>query len=287
VYPNPGRRYGRVDSDVKVYLEGHLPQGQDRARLRLVWEVLDVRGRRLMLLLDSLAATQDFDRAQVLRLQALKAGRYHLRLAVEAPGGARRSVQGDFDMAWAPGAVLDRNVVALTDEARVLFVNEELDKFLDLSPGEQENYWNEYWNDINQSPDAPEGDARLEFESRIQYANENFGGKEAGMLTDRGRIFVRYGPPDELTQSVMPVGGESLTDLGDQIGLEGSLGADLLKKQGASGAGDTRPYEIWDYDLHDRTIFGKHSHPRSGPRIRFVFVDELGLGDYVLKYSSE
>ena len=48
----------------------------------------------------------------------LPAGRYRLRLSLLPPAGAASRREAIFDMAWAPGAVLDRSIVAVVDEAR-------------------------------------------------------------------------------------------------------------------------------------------------------------------------
>ena len=57
---------------------------------------------------------------------------------------------------------------------------------------------------------------------------------------------------------------------------------------GGRAVGDTRAYEIWDYDIKSRLVFGiKRRGARLGSRMRFVFVDDTGVGNYFLKYSSE
>lgn len=289
VYPNPGRRYGRDGSDVMVYFEGHLPAGVPAAELRLAWEVLDRRGTRLRLLADTLDAPHDFDRAQTLRVGGLPAGSYRLRLTVRIEGGPSRMVESTFDMTWASASGLDRSIVALVDEASLALTDSELDDFEQMSPGEQERFWNEYWNKPRSEPGFEDFNALSEFEHRIQAANSVYGGNERGMFTDRGRMLVRYGLPDEVRQQVMPGNGSTLTDIGGNIPLEqDSRKGDVLRQPGGRAVGDTRAYEIWDYDIKARLIFGTKRHgARLGSRMRFVFVDETGVGNYRLKYSSE
>jgi GWxTD domain-containing protein len=289
VYPNPGRRYGTSGTDLRVFLTGRLPAGTPADTLRMIWEIFDSRGARRMLWADTLRAVPDFDRAEVLRLGSLPAGRYRLRLTARPAAGPARLVEGGFDMAWASGAALERSIVDRGDMAQLLLGDEDLDRFEDMTAGEQESFWNEYWTRRRNSPESAMGDPLAEFEYRVQQANRTFGGNEKGLFTDRGRIFVRYGAADEVRQRVMPVGGESLSDLGSDLALEGdAVRGETLRQMGAQGRGDSRSYEIWDYDLHGRMIFGTRARQaRHGSHMRFIFVDETGVGNYVLKYSSE
>ena len=44
----------------------------------------------------------------------------------------------------------------------------------------------------------------------IAYVNAHYSDTEKGIFTDRGRIYVRYGEPDDMTVEVMPMGTSSL-----------------------------------------------------------------------------
>ncbi len=71
---------------------------------------------------------------------------------------------------------------------KYLVSEKEYKKFLSYSAEGQEAYLSNFWKQNNYE----------EFESRIEYANEFFSiGPKKGMDTDRGRIYIKYGPPDE------------------------------------------------------------------------------------------
>lgn len=97
----------------------------------------------------------------------------------------------------------------------------------------------------------PENDFKKEHYRRIAYVNERFGTKIAGWKTDRGRIYIQYGPPDEIESH--PSGGK-YTRPPDEGGGETS----------------TYPFEQWMY----RYIEGM------GKNIIMEFVDKDGTGDY-------
>lgn len=74
----------------------------------------------------------------------------------------------------------------------------------------RENYLRQYWRDRDQTPGTPANEVRLELIRRFQYANERFSTNEAhdnGWLSDRGRIYMRYGEPTQKTTRYAPVVG--------------------------------------------------------------------------------
>jgi GWxTD domain-containing protein len=56
----------------------------------------------------------------------------------------------------------------------------------------------EYWNARNPDPTATVNRVREEYLSRVSHANQQFGfGFREGWRSDRGRVYIIYGPPDE------------------------------------------------------------------------------------------
>ena len=70
------------------------------------------------------------------------------------------------------------------------------------SDEEREQFIDSFWRRRDTSPETEENEYRREYYSRVAFANENFNfGKTAGRLTDRGRIYVLYGKPDDVQKS--------------------------------------------------------------------------------------
>jgi GWxTD domain-containing protein len=62
---------------------------------------------------------------------------------------------------------------------------------------ERDNFIEQFWLRRDPTPDTVENEFRDEYYMRILYANEHFSTKERpGWKTDRGKIYVKYGPPD-------------------------------------------------------------------------------------------
>ena len=66
--------------------------------------------------------------------------------------------------------------------------------------GEQkEQLFEDYWRRHNPTPDAKENPLFAEYYDRVEYANEHFGFvKTMGWQTDRGRVYIIYGKPDDI-----------------------------------------------------------------------------------------
>jgi len=79
----------------------------------------------------------------------------------------------------------------ITDEERSAFVRLQTDE-------EREQFIENFWLRRDPSPDTVENEFREEHYRRIAYANEHFASGIPGWRSDRGRIYITYGPPDEI-----------------------------------------------------------------------------------------
>jgi len=79
----------------------------------------------------------------------------------------------------------------ITDQERAAFknlpTNDEREKFIE-----------QFWLVRDPTPGTPENEFKQEHYRRIAYANEHFSSSIPGWKTDRGRIYIIYGPPDEI-----------------------------------------------------------------------------------------
>ena len=123
---------------------------------------------------------------------------------------------------------------------------------------EREQFIAEVWRSRDPDPDTEENEFKLEFLERVAYANEHFASGKPGRLTDRGRIYIKFGKPDEIESH--PAGGHY-----DRPSYEGG------------GSTSTYPFEKWFY----RYI----PNVRSG--IELEFVDPTGSGEYRLARNPD
>jgi GWxTD domain-containing protein len=81
-------------------------------------------------------------------------------------------------------------------EVRYIITSEERKIFIELSPEEREEFIKEFWKRRDPDPTTEINEFKEEYYKRIEDANKLFRGEgREGWLTDRGRIYVIFGPP--------------------------------------------------------------------------------------------
>jgi len=143
----------------------------------------------------------------------------------------------------------------LNQDVRWIITPEELSTFKQLSNDEErDQFIEQFWLRRDPTPDTPENEYKEEHYRRIAYANEHFAAGKPGWMTDRGRMYIVYGPPDEI--DAHPSGGQY----------------DRPMEEGG-GNTSTYPFETWRY----RYIEGLGSHSQE---VMMEFVDTCMCGDY-------
>src|SRR6266567_4255813 len=92
-----------------------------------------------------------------------------------------------------------------TDVAYII-TDEERQAFHRLSNDEErDTFIEQFWLRRDPTPDSEENEFKEEHYRRIAYANERFASGIPGWKTDRGRIYITFGPADEIESH--PSGG--------------------------------------------------------------------------------
>jgi GWxTD domain-containing protein len=89
----------------------------------------------------------------------------------------------------------------ITDRERAAFKSLATDE-------EREHFIEQFWLRRDPTPGTPRNEFKEEHYRRIAYANQHYAAAAAnipGWKTDRGRIYITYGPPDEIESH--PAGG--------------------------------------------------------------------------------
>jgi GWxTD domain-containing protein len=135
-------------------------------------------------------------------------------------------------------------VYIITDEERQAWKHLQTDE-------EREQFIEQFWLRRDPTPDSVENEYKEEHYRRIAYANERFASGIPGWKSDRGRIYIMYGPPDEIESH--PSGGS-------------------YERPMEEGGGETStyPFEQWRYRYIDGI----------GNNIILEFVDPTMSGEY-------
>src|SRR6266851_4855797 len=142
----------------------------------------------------------------------------------------------------------------LEEEVGYIITDEERTAFLRLMNNEErEQFIEQFWLTRDPTPDTPENEFKEEHYRRIAYANERFASGIPGWKTDRGRIYIIWGPAEEIESH--PSGGTY-----------------NRPQEEGGGSTSTYPFEKWRY----RYLEG------IGNDIILEFVDPTGSGEYRL-----
>lgn len=86
----------------------------------------------------------------------------------------------------------------LDEDARYIISDKERTDFARLTTDQQrDKFVEDFWQRRNPNPTPEWNPFKEEHYRRLAYANEQFAEKIPGWKTDRGRIYILYGPPDE------------------------------------------------------------------------------------------
>jgi GWxTD domain-containing protein len=106
---------------------------------------------------------------------------------------------------FAPAVISDSAINVLVDAITLATPGPTAPGYVrEMEPEAKRRFLARYWARLDARPDTPEHELLEEYIGRVEQANRRFGERQIGrpgIRTDRGRIYLRYGPPD-MTQSL-------------------------------------------------------------------------------------
>jgi GWxTD domain-containing protein len=142
-------------------------------------------------------------------------------------------------------------VYIITDEEKTAFKRLKTDE-------ERQQFVEQFWLRRDPTPDTEENEYKEEHYRRIAYANDHYASGIPGWKTDRGMIYIKYGPPDEIDSH--PSGGSYERPIEE-----------------GGGETSTYPFEDWRYRYIDGV----------GTNIIIEFVDTTMSGEYHISTDPE
>jgi GWxTD domain-containing protein len=140
----------------------------------------------------------------------------------------------------------------LNEDVFYIITDEEKTAFKRLATDdEREQFIEQFWLRRDPTPDTQENEYKEEHYRRFAYANERFASGIPGWKTDRGRIYITFGPADEVESH--PSGGTYQRPIEE-----------------GGGTTSTFPFEKWRYRYIDGI----------GNDIIIEFVDTTMTGEY-------
>ena len=142
----------------------------------------------------------------------------------------------------------------LNQDVKYIISDEERSVFNALTtPEEKEQFIEQFWFRRDPDPRSAENEFKTEHYRRIAYANEKFTSGDPGWMTDRGKVYITWGPPANIM--TRPTGGFYVRPIEE-----------------GGGTTTVYPYEKWTY----------HYIEGLGPNVDLEFVDPTESGEYKL-----
>lgn len=223
IIPNPGQAYGDQTPLLRFYSEIYNLSFPSAAGYSISFRVLDTRGDTVLAFPAKAHASVGTSVVEVggFNVMGLPSGLYMLELAVEdhASGqSARRRepfvVQRQRDLLAAQSvAAQQRGRLALLQEFRAMseaeldaefevagWITSRDDKkiYAQLDADGKRNYLANFWYQRDPDPSSAGNAFRNDYLARVRLANQEYGSRNPGWRTDRGRILLTYGRPDEI-----------------------------------------------------------------------------------------
>lgn len=330
-FVHPLRRYGLEAEALQVYFTV-APPGRVEDRMRAARRPLLVRIESTAMafaLVDTIETTAAVQQALAAGRPAaiywemdaggLPPGRFRLSLApLDAVG---RGLLTSFDVVWNL-MELARPHDALLGEGRTVLPPEKLREFEELSQVDQALMLDEFWHELDPTPEDPFHELRAEFYRRVAHIERFLGGfGPTGAEDPRGEIYLLLGEPDAVREEALPMNENAVNAARDlvfdrfRIQAEGSQGtspwvytdyagvgrtnpsaaslstfvpysymADLIAARNRT-SDNTRSFLYWSYDQLGRQLF-PNRYSGLTDSLRFLFIDEAGLGVYKLDSSN-
>jgi GWxTD domain-containing protein len=232
--PNPDCAFGLSFPTMFIYAEVYPPEGEDT--LVVSFSILDSTGDPVKqfslgkkgLISGTLPILNGFN------VIGYPDGKYKIRMAVASD---KSSLSATAEKSFTVNKARFESETArelpdsiyLEQEYKYVtyFISTGDKKFYEkLTTEGKSEYLKRWWEDRDTDMRTPENEYRDKIIGRWNYANiafdESGGGKENGWRTDRGRIFIKFGPPDNIEISPITMGSNPWEEW-DYFSLEGGV----------------------------------------------------------------
>lgn len=180
--------------------------------LQLQYEIHDWRQQIEQAWEETLTVTQaPLSHLAVLAEKITQPGQHTLRLVAKSASKKESTAEENFQVQVSANlndaALLAENSAMLYEPLRYIVKGAEYKRFAEAEEAARDSLLAEFWRQRDPDPDTPANQLREEFYRRVAFSDMRFAAagsgksgerKPAGWETDRGRIYIKYGPPKEV-----------------------------------------------------------------------------------------
>ncbi len=146
---------------------------------------------------------------QLFKLERSKLKHNKYRLTVEVNAGKDKAkTETAFSFFWSsvPSTVEDINLAL--QEMSYILDPDTLKKYLKAPLKEKQAFFQRFWKERDPDPSTAKNELKDEYFRRVNYANQHFSTMTLdGWQTDRGRILIKFGFPDDIERHPFEIDG--------------------------------------------------------------------------------
>jgi GWxTD domain-containing protein len=273
IIPNPTKLVSDGDPALPIYYEVYrLPVTEGAAETFVIrYDVSQLNGRRFVRVERLLeVGASDVARVETLDLTGVPPGSYRLSLYIEdGEGGEVARAEKEFmvyheyseeELVQFKGKFMPYSLEEekqIRKELSLIASDAELATFDALPAEEKPIFVDNFWARRDPDKETATNEYKNAFYERYNYVQERYTTPfREGVATDMGRVYLKYGEPDQISRS--PMGMRSEVTI-------------------STSTWQSKPFEAWEY-LDTGGVDNQN--------IIFVFIDEDGDGDYEIDSST-
>jgi GWxTD domain-containing protein len=197
--PNLKNTFDKLESDFAAYFE--IYSGQKTGTITIDYKVQDSQSK--IKNTDRLTYTLPTEKIPVcltFKDHIEKPGEYLLTILVRGDQNIEK-IKKKFGVNWTKIGIRTDNIDVAIEQLELIAKDDIIDKMKSAPEPKKNALFDEFWQKRDPSPDTPVNELKIEFFRRVDFANKNFtqvSPNRPGWKTDRGRIYIKNGPPSEV-----------------------------------------------------------------------------------------
>ena len=200
--PNLSHVFDNVNSAFSAYVELYPPKTGNEIEANI--SIMDNDGKKLH------TENKRFGNENAIiplvipfREHLKKPGEYILVVSVKADGRSTKT-QRMFSVIWGNVPLANNNLDIAIDQLALVAQKGDIDAMRNVDEEKRKLLYDEYWEKRDPTPQTQKNELEQEFFRRVDFTNRNFTeitSGRSGWQTDRGKIYIVYGPPEQVNHS--------------------------------------------------------------------------------------
>jgi GWxTD domain-containing protein len=138
--------------------------------------------------------------SQILKVEQKRIKKNNYKCIVHLERDSKKVIRTrNISFYWVNIPETDVDLDLALRQMRYIITSDSLDYYEDKSLEEKKGFFERFWSRRDPNPNTEANELMEEYFSRVNYANREFSGfSDDGWLSDRGRILIKFGVPDDI-----------------------------------------------------------------------------------------